>query len=297
MVPNQKIVPFLWFDDNSDRVAEFYVSLFEGGRILETTRYGAAAAEASGMPEGAVMMVTFQLGDVTFGALNGRREFAFTPAASFFVTCTSEPELDRLFRELSAGGDVLLGLDTYPFSRKYAWVEDRFGVSWQLSLGMEDATQQRVSPALLFVGSQRGRAEEAMHLYLSLFHGSEVRHVDRYGAGDRDPDGTIRHAEFDLAGQTFIVMDSAREHDFTFTPAVSFLINCDTQDEVDALWGRLTDGGTVMACGWLRDRYGVTWQVVPAALHALIRDPERGERVMRAMVRMEKLDLPTLERA
>lgn len=295
----QKIIPFLWFDDQAEAAADFYVSLFENARISGVSRYEEASAEVSGRPAGSVMTVEFQLAGQDFIALNGGPEFSFSPAVSFFVNCETPEEIDTLWEKLGEGGTVLMPLDKYPFSEKYGWLADRYGVSWQLILADRS---QKFTPCLLFVGEQYGRAEAAMNLYTGLFPGSGIRHIERYGP-DEEPDaGAVKYAAFSLGGQAFVAMESGLpEHTFTFTPAISFMVNCETQDEVDDYWAKLSEGGDkrMQQCGWLQDRYGVSWQIVPTVLDELLRDPdpEKAHNVMEAMLQMKKLDIETLRQA
>jgi predicted 3-demethylubiquinone-9 3-methyltransferase (glyoxalase superfamily) len=292
----QKITPFLWFDSQAEEAMHFYTSIFKHSKIMNIARYGEAGAEVSGKPKGTVMTVTFELEGQEFGALNGGPSFHFSPAVSFFVNCKTQEEVDTLWEKLSTGGTVLMKLDTYPFSEKFGWLEDRFGISWQLNLASHT---QKITPSFLFVGEQHGKAEEAIHFYVSLFENSSVIRIERYGAGEEDPEGTVKYAIFSLNGQEFIAMESKREHPFTFTPAISFLVNCQTQEDVDELWEKLAEGGEEEACGWLKDKYGVSWQIVPTVLGEMLgdTDPERSQKVMRAMLQMKKIDIKTLQEA
>jgi predicted 3-demethylubiquinone-9 3-methyltransferase (glyoxalase superfamily) len=228
-------------------------------------------------------------------ALNGGPVFTFTPAISMFASRAEEPDVDRLWTELSQDGKVLMELQPYPFSRKFGWLVDRFGLSWQLNLD----GRRRISPFLMFTGAQSGKAQEAMETYVSMFEGSGIHQVERFGPGQEETEGTVMHGRFSLAGQEFMAMDSRRDHGFSFTPAVSFFVNCETQPEVDDLWERLSDGGKKGQCGWLEDRYGVSWQIVPTALGTLLadKDPARSRNVMKAMLGMTKLDVAALKAA
>jgi predicted 3-demethylubiquinone-9 3-methyltransferase (glyoxalase superfamily) len=201
-----------------------------------------------------------------------------------------------LWKRLSDRGKVFMDLQKYPFSEKFGWVSDRFGLSWQLNLAGQPT---KVTPFLMFVGTQHGRTEEAMKYWSSLFTGSGVEHVERYGAGEQGAGGTVKHARFRLAGQAFMAMDSNREHSFSFNPAVSFYVDCKTQEEVDELWGKLSQGGKMGQCGWLEDKYGVSWQIVPTVLGELLGDknPLRSQSVMQALLKMKKLDIKGLQRA
>jgi predicted 3-demethylubiquinone-9 3-methyltransferase (glyoxalase superfamily) len=288
----QKITPFLWFDNQAEEAANYYVSIVKNSKIVNIARYG----EAGPGPAGTVMTVTFQLDGQEFTALNGGPEFTFSPAISFFVNCATEEEIDRLFKKLSEGGQVLMELDKYPFSDKFAWIADKFGVSWQLNLASHT---QKITPFLTFVGEQHGKAEEAVNLYISLFKNSSVKAMERYGAGEGEPERTVKHARFTLSGQEFMALDGGLEHQWTFTPAISLLVNCESQPEVDKLWQKLTEGGEEGPCGWLKDRYGVSWQIVPTVLGEMLNDPDpvKSQRVTQAMFQMKKIDIAGLKQA
>lgn len=288
----QKIVPFLWFNDEAEEAVKLYTSIFKNSKIGDVRRYG---AEGPG-PVGQVMTASFQLAGQEFMALNGGPEFSFTPAVSFFVLCETPEEVDGLWQALSQGGTALMELDQYPFSEKFGWVQDRFGVSWQLNLAR---MPQKIAPFLMFVGKQHGKAEEAIRFYTSVFPDSSVIHIQPFGPGTGEPEGAVSHALFTLMGQEFMAMESAQNHAFTFTPAISFFVNCRDQREVDRYWEELTAGGEPGQCGWLKDRYGVSWQIVPTVLGELLGDPdpEKAGRAMQAMLKMGKIDIAGLQQA
>ena len=152
---------------------------------------------------------------------------------------------------------------------------------------------QKITPCLWF----NDNAEDAMHFYLSIFKNSHVLTMTRYGECGPGPKGSVMTVHFSLDGQEFIALNGGPE--FTFTPAISFVVNCDTQTELDELWAKLSAGGKEVQCGWLQDRYGVSWQVVPRILVELLSDPDeaRSQRVMRAMLQMVKIDIDGLRRA
>lgn len=296
----QKITPYLWFDDQAEEAANFYISTFAAAgnraQTVHVTRYSGPSAEATGIPEGTVMTVNFQLAGLEIAALNGGPQFNFTPAVSFFVSCESEEEIDALWQALSAGGDTLMPLDKYPFSEKYGWCNDRFGVSWQLNL---TPAAQKITPFLTFVGDQFGNAEEAINFYTSLFDNAEIETIERYGPGQNENEDAVVHARFSLFGEQFMGMESSLEHDFTFTEATSFLVGCRDQEEVDKYWDALTDGGEEQPCGWLKDRYGVSWQIVPTVFFEMLSDEDgaKAQRVGEALFQMKKIDIAALEAA
>jgi predicted 3-demethylubiquinone-9 3-methyltransferase (glyoxalase superfamily) len=288
----QKITPFLWFDDNAEEAVNFYVSIFRNSKVVNTTRY----EEAGPAAKGTVVTVEFQLEGQEFTALNGGPRFKFTPAVSFYVACETPQEIDALWQKLSEGGTVLMELDKYPFSEKFGWVADRFGLSWQLNLA---SFPQKITPCLMFVGEQNGKAEEAMTRYVSLFKNSSIDRIERYAAGEGGTEGAVKHGVFSLDGQKFIAMDGGTNHPFTFTEAQSFVVNCKTQEEVDEFWEKLSAGGEKSQCAWLKDKYGLSWQIVPTVLIEMLqgKDPEKSKRVMDAMLQMTKIDIATLQRA
>jgi predicted 3-demethylubiquinone-9 3-methyltransferase (glyoxalase superfamily) len=152
---------------------------------------------------------------------------------------------------------------------------------------------QKITPFLWFYG----KAEEAMNFYVSVLKDSKVLSIARYGEAGPGPKGTVMTAAFELRGQKFVALNGGPQ--FIFTPAISFVVNCETQAEVDHYWEKLGAGGQPNRCGWLTDRYGVTWQIVPTILPQLLSDTDaaKAQRVMRAMLKMDKLDIAALERA
>lgn len=294
----QRITPCLWFDHQAEEAAKFYTSLFPNSRIHATTHYSEDVAKAANRDAGSVMTVTFALNGMNFMMLNGGPMYQFSPSVSLFVDCASASDVDVLWDKLSDGGSVLMPIDSYPWSERYGWLTDQFGVSWQLFLSGEG--RQGIAPMLMFVGDRHGKAEEAMRFYLSQFANSRVRFLARYEEGDEGVVGTIKHGRFLLDGQEFMVMDASGPHPFSFEQAISFVVNCKDQSEIDRFWDGLSaDGGTTSVCGWLGDKYGVPWQIVPTRLSELLasRDRDKAKRVTTALLQMTKLDIAQLEGA
>jgi predicted 3-demethylubiquinone-9 3-methyltransferase (glyoxalase superfamily) len=288
-MPQKKIATCLWFDDQGEEAARFYTSLF-GGKIGKIARYGAAGSKMAHRKEGSVMTVEFDLAGLPVVALNGGPLFKHSPALSFFVSTADEAELDTLWKKLSEGGKVRMGLDKYPWSAKYGWTADKYGVEWQVILA---PAEQKVVPGFLFVKDVFGKGEEAMNYYMSLFEGSKVKAVSK------DPaHGTILHARFSLGEQELVLMEGpGDEHNYGFTHAFSFMVPVDSQAECDRFWAKLSAGGNEEPCGWVKDKYGVSWQVVPSQMGKWMTDPKRAEAVMSTLLQMKKLDIGKLQAA
>ncbi|HEX7002686.1 MAG TPA: VOC family protein [Trueperaceae bacterium] len=296
---DQKIVPHLWFDEQAEEAVAFYTSVFPDARRGTETRYSEEGREIHGRPPGSVMTVEFELAGTRFMALNGGPHFRFNPSISFFVHCDSIGEVDRLWAQLSEGGVALMELDSYDWSDRYGWVQDRFGVSWQVMHTVAQQRRRRLVPSLLFTGEEP-QAQAAMELYTEVFPDSRIEATFPHPAGG-PLEGMIAHAQFTLFGEPFVAMDGGAVHPFTFNEAISLLVECEDQDEIDRYWERLGEGGDPRAqqCGWLKDRFGVSWQIAPRALGRMLVDPDRSkvDRVIRAFMPMKKLDLAQLEAA
>ncbi len=251
-------------------------------------------------PSGSVDIVTFELIDLEFQAISAGPLFKFNPSVSFHVTCKTKEEVDEIWKKLSDGGQVLMDLGAYPFSERYGWLQDKYGLSWQLIYSSDAQVEQKITPVIMFVGSVCGKAEEAINFWVSVFRKAKVESVLQYGKGeDPDQEGSSKYASFSLFGQEFGAMDSAHKHPFSFNEAISFIVNCEDQDEIDYYWEKLSAVPEAEQCGWLKDKYGFSWQVVPASMDEMMRgnDQDRIDRVTQAMLVMKKLDIAKLRAA
>ena len=199
----QKITPNLWFDRQAEEAANFYTSSFKNSKVGQVIRATKAGYEIHGLPEGAVMTVEFIIEGQQFIAINGGPLFKFTPSVSFLVACETKSEVDALWEKLSAGGTALMELGEYPFSEKYGWTQDKYGLSWQVMHMGDRKIKQKITPTLMFVGEQGGKAETAIRLYTSVFNRAKIGDILRYGKGEEpDKEGTIKHAAFTLEGRS-----------------------------------------------------------------------------------------------
>jgi predicted 3-demethylubiquinone-9 3-methyltransferase (glyoxalase superfamily) len=302
-----KIATNLWFDTQAEEAAEFYVSVFGEGAVGRKLRYTDAGQEVHGQKPGSVMTVDFRVFDHDFVGLNGGPIFTFNPSVSFIVNYdpsrdeNAKENLDKAWNLLADGGTPLMPLQEYPFSKHYGWIQDKYGVSWQLMLTNPDGEPRPViTPSVMFVGANCGKAEEAQEFYLSVFKNAKKGTMMRYSAGmEPEKEGTVMFSDFMLEGQWFAAMDSANEHDFVLNEAFSFVVNCADQAEVDYYWEKLSAVPESEQCGWLKDKYGVSWQIVPTEYLDMLTnaDPEAFGRVMEAMLKMKKLDLAKLQAA
>ena len=296
----QKIVPHLWFDKEAKEAADFYVSVFPHSSLTAT-------ATLKDTPGGDSDVVSFNLHGHDFMAISAGPIFTINSSISFVVNFDPSADgharqhLDELWEELAGGGETLMPLGEYPFSERYGWVQDRFGVSWQLIL-TDPAGEPRpfILPSLMFGGEHTNQAEAAIHFYTEVFadskRGTVARYTEQTGPAN---EGSLMFADFMLANQWFAAMDSAAEQDFTFNEAVSLLVNCNDQDEVDYYWERLTAVPESEQCGWLKDRFGVSWQISPTVMNDMLANGTREQidRITRTFMPMKKLDIAELEAA
>ncbi len=296
----QKIIPHLWFDKQAKEAAGFYVSLFPESKITSTTTL-------HNTPSGDSDIVSFELAGYQFMAISAGPLFKINPSISFFLNFDPSKDknarnnLDIVWDKLSQGGTVLMPLDKYPFSERYGWIQDKYGLSWQLTLSNPEGEERPfIIPSLMFVGKVSGKAEEAINFYLTVFKNSKRGTTARYPKGmEPDREGTLMFADFMLENQWFTAMDSAREHSFAFNEAISLMVFCDSQEEIDYYWEKLSAVPEAEQCGWLKDKYGVSWQVTPTILHEMMRNgsPEQIDRVTQAFLPMKKFDIAKLEQA
>ena len=296
----KKITPHLWFDKEAKEAAEFYTSLFPNSKVTNITTL-------HDTPSGDSDIVSFEIDGQQFMAISAGPLFKFNPSVSFFVNFDpsrdkdARKSIDSLWEKLSEGGTALMPLDKYPFSERYGWVQDKYGLTWQLILSDPEGEQRPfIVPSLMFVGDVAGRAEEAINFYLSVFKDSKMGLISRYGKGQEpEKEGTVTFADFMLEGQWFAAMDSAQEHNFAFNEAISFLVQCDTQEEIDYYWEKLSVVPEAEQCGWLKDKYGLSWQISPTALDEMMKNGTREQidRVTQAFLPMKKLDIKKLEEA
>ncbi|AHE65857.1 VOC family protein [Legionella oakridgensis] len=284
----QKIVPHLWFDKEAIEAAEFYTSVFDDSAVTFTSHI-------HNTPSGDVDIVGFKIMGFEFMAISAGPFFKLNPSISFTISCRSAKEVDELWEKLSLDGKILMELGEYPFSPRYGWIQDKYGVSWQIIFFNEIRLEQKIIPHLMFTKDLCGKAEEAMNFYVSIFPNSNVEEIFRYQNQTPDKDGTVAHAFFELGEQKFGAMDSAQSHEFKFNEAIAFIVNCKNQKEIDYFWEKLSAVPESEQCGWIKDKYGVSWQILPENMNELM--SKNPEKTTPAMLKMKKIDIEDLRKA
>ena len=269
----------LWFDGKAKEAAHFYKDVFGDVDILSENP----------------MAVVYNIYGRRFMNLNGGPGYPINPSISFFISIETELEMDAIWEKLMTDGKVLMPLNKYPWSDKYGWCADKYGVNWQLMLGHKSRT--KVMPNLLFTGAQNGKAKPAIGYYSNLFTNSNTIQIDAYQKGEPDIEGHIKYAQFELNELSFGAMDSSAPHQFSFNEGVSFIITVDTQEEIDYYWNYLVADGAPGRCGWLKDKFGVSWQIVPSILGKLMTNPASAPKATYAFLQMSKFIIADLEKA
>ncbi|OFK72451.1 MULTISPECIES: VOC family protein [Rothia] len=281
---DQVITPAIWCDGTADEAAQFYADVFRDASIAEQAPGIAATVSIHG----------FRL-----SLINGGNQYAPNPSISCILNFDpllfggeeqARTYLDELYKRLSTGG-VLMELGEYPFSPRYAWVRDRFGMTWQLMLTDPDGDPRPfIIPSFMFGGTNHAHAEEATDAWITLFDNSRRGALYRYEEGGPLDAGTVMFTDFTLRGTWMAATDSGAFHDFTFTPGVSIIVSCRDQEEIDRYWAGLSAVPEVERCGWCIDRWGVSWQVVPHNIAELMANAATRDKILH----MGKIDLAKL---
>lgn len=299
----QRIVPQLWLgkDVDAEELVNFYAHVFPDTKLL--SKFGLPESNVINN-EGRITVefedkcttqVTFSIRGYVMAGLASSVNIEKNPSISFLVHFKPDEEtlLDDAYNKLMVDGEALMALDKYPFAPKYAWVKDKYGFTWQLFL-MEDDVPGRdlVIPTLTFTGEVLGEAVEAMNFYSEVFRDSNTPEVYHYPEGMPPNETThVMHGEVILENFIFSVQDSAIVHDFEFNESISFIVLCDNQEENDYYFNALTAQPEAEQCGWVKDKFGVSWNVEPRVLQTMLHDGtrEQVEAVVKAFMPMKQL--------
>jgi predicted 3-demethylubiquinone-9 3-methyltransferase (glyoxalase superfamily) len=284
----QRIVPHLWFDTQAVEAAKFYSTVFENSKVLNIS-------QIKDTPSGDCDIVSFTVMGYEFMAISAGPYFTVNPSISFHVKCLSVNDVDELWAKLSPGGTAMMELGEYPFSKRYGWIQDKYGVSWQI-IHTQDVSSDRIIPVLMFTQAACGKAEEAIEYYSSIFKNASSQVLARYEKGEEpDKEGSVKYSQFILDGQEFGAMDSAHDHKFTFNEGVSLIVNCKDQQEIDYFWEKLSAVPEAEQCGWVKDKFGVSWQIVPQNLDEIMsKNPIKTTPVLMKMKKIVIIDLESV---
>ncbi|TSJ47976.1 VOC family protein [Fluviicola chungangensis] len=278
----EQITPCLWFDNQAKEAGAFYCSQLKNAKI---------AAQSP-------IVTEIEVSGQHLTLLDGGPMFRPNASISLFYVCDTEEEINRIWEAFTKEGTILMPLDTYDWSERYGWVNDKYGVSWQFWLGKVEEVGRRITPSLLFTGKQYGRAEEALNHYSTIFKNPVSDGILYYGDNEApEQAGKVKHAQIGFDGQKFMFMDSIQPHPFEFNEGVSFTVHCENQEEIDYYWAKLTESGEESMCGWCKDKFGVSWQVIPTILSKLMSDPAKAGKAAQAFMQMRKFDIEKLVQA
>ena len=278
----KQITPCLWFNNQAKEAAELYCTAFADAKI------------SSQSP----IVTEISISGQQFILLDGGPMYRPNPSISFYCRCETDQEVERLWNAFSKEGTVMMALDRYPWSEKYGWVTDKYGVSWQIGLTKAGEIGQKIVPCLMFTGKEYGRADEALAHYAEIFKHTEIERIVRYSANEApDVEGKVKWAAMAIDGQEFAFMESAAPHDFAFSEGVSFTVYCETQEEIDCYWEKFTKDGEESRCGWLKDKFGVSWQIIPSMLGKIMSDPNKAGKAAQAFMAMRKLNIEQIVKA
>lgn len=269
----------LWFDNQAKEAADFYSSTFNDFTLISENP----------------LAVVYTLMGRRFMNLNGGPGYPINPSISFFVNVDSEQEMDRLWKILTEDGKILMPLNTYPWSKKYGWCADKYDVNWQLMMDHHSST--KVMPSMMFTQNNAGKAQNAIDFYSAIFDRSNTISISQYEKGEHDIEGYIKYSQFELNGEPFGAMDSSGPHAFVFNEGVSFIVTLDSQEEIDHYWDKLVVNGQPGRCGWLKDQFGISWQIVPSILGKLMTDPIKAPKATYAFLQMSKFNIEALVNA
>ncbi len=288
-----KLIPHLWFDTQAVEAAGIYTSLFQHSQIDGVT-------VIKDTPSGDCDFVTFTLAGQSFTAISAGPYFTFNPSISLTVAFDNETELREVWQKLSESSETLMPLQSYPFCPLYGWIQDRFGLSWQLMLLRPGDITHKIIYSFLFSKDHAGQSEDAARYYIDVFKEGAMNMLEYYQPNEvENEQAKVKYLNFNLVGQQFSAMDNAFKAEYDFNEAFSFMVMCENQEEIDYYWEKLSHVEDAEQCGWCKDRFGVSWQIVPANWdETLFNGTEKEKaRVTAAFLEMKKFDIAQLERA
>jgi predicted 3-demethylubiquinone-9 3-methyltransferase (glyoxalase superfamily) len=278
----RKITPCLWYNAQAKEAASLYCAAFSNAKITAQSP----------------IVTEINVAGQSITLLDGGPTYKPNASISFYYNCESEDEFNRVWNAFTKEGTIFIAAAKYPWSEKYGWVSDKFGVSWQVGIMKQGQVLEKIIPCFMFTGDQYGNAEKAIAHYTTIFENAKVDSIQRYGSNELpDAEGKIKHAEILINNQRFMLLESAQSHGVEFSEGISFTIQCETQQQIDYYWEKLTESGEESMCGWLKDKFGVSWQIIPTILGKLMSDPAKAGKAAQAFMSMRKLNIEQIVQA
>jgi predicted 3-demethylubiquinone-9 3-methyltransferase (glyoxalase superfamily) len=295
IMKRQKIVPHLWFENQAEEAVDFYTKIFKNSQV--NNKY-----VIKNTPSGDVDLIEFSLLGYDFAAISAGSYFKPNLSISFMINfdTSQDPDarnnIDQAWKKLSDGGKVFMPIDEYAFSERYGWIQDKYGFSWQLIYTDQEGEERPpVMPSFMFVGDFYNKAEEATDFYISIFKNSKRGLLVYYSPDPKpDRDNDVMFTDFKLENQWFVASDSPSNYGFQFNEAISFIINCRNQEEINYFWDKLSASPESEQCGWVKDSFGVSWQIVPENLNELM--AKNSEEINNKILDMKKIIIADLEK-
>ncbi len=279
---NNLIVPCVWCHGNAREMAEFYLGVFKNSRVLEEN-FGTVLLEIEGKQ---------------LRLLNGGNEYQPNPSISLMLRFDEVDGVDEICQQLAEGGKLVLAPGQYSWSERYCWLNDKYGVSWQILVKKYEGIYPGITHVLMFMGENFGKAYEAIQFYLSVFKDSSLELLTFYGEGQGESEEVVEHGELMIGDSHFIFMDTSVDQEYNFSPGLSLMVNCKTQADIDYYWQALSaGGGSEGQCGWLEDKFHLSWQVTPEKMASYFANPATSPAVAGALMPMRKIDMAALEAA
>jgi predicted 3-demethylubiquinone-9 3-methyltransferase (glyoxalase superfamily) len=276
------IYPCVWHNGTAKEASAFYSSSIRNCKIISSN----------------AMITILSIGEMKMMLLDGGPMYSPNSSISAFIGLSNEDEIEEVYNKLIVGGETLMALGAYPWSSKYGWLKDRYGFSWQIMKMDSPEEDMKVWPSILFANNNYGHAGAFNDRYVKLFPNSAIFHIEKYGPNQPEHAGKIMFSQLMLNGTLMSAMDGPGDHKFDLSEGISLVVDCETQEEIDQYWeGMLEAGGTEHRCGWLKDPFGVWWQVVPSILYELMNNPNTAPKVGSALMKMIKLDINELKEA
>lgn len=274
---NTNSYPCIWFDGKAKEAFDFYISVFPDSKITSENP----------------VVVKALLDGTEFMGLNGGPIHQPNPAISFMYVTSDKAAIKKIWEQLNQGGFTLMPLSNYPWSEYYGWVADRYGVSWQLYYGPGAWKYNKIVPTLMFSQAHQGKCQQALDFFEKTFPQYKSDGILRYTEGNMA--GQVQHTQFTINGHLLMAMDSGVPQPFTFTEGISLVLECEDQASIDYYWDAFTkNGGEESMCGWCKDPFGISWQVIPKNIGQLLFGSSDPQKSQQALMQMRKIEIDKL---